>query len=156
MASEITFPCKMYKLGDAPINVSAEVDAERHKKEGWTFTPQKYEFKDLPRVIYHPVQGNKIVTTEDELESALKDGWSRSPFNTSEVESLRKQIEFHTAQAVKLRVRLQEINPSETDDEDDDEDEPEAKSVLENVRSSKEVKPEISSKKRGRPSKKAV
>ena len=151
MAPEITFPCKMYRLGDAPINVSAEVDAERHKKDGWTFTPQKYEFKDLPRVVYHPAQGNKIVTTPDELENALKDGWSRSPFNVSEVESLRKQIEFHTAQAVKLRVRLQEINPDETDEIDDEDPKPATAPVV--APASEPVAP--TAKKRGRPGKKA-
>jgi hypothetical protein len=51
-----------------------------------------YEYKAFPKMIYHVVHGSKIVQDEDELDEAIKKGWSASKTAVSREQVLTKEL----------------------------------------------------------------
>jgi len=48
--------------------------------------------QDFPRMIYHVIEGRKIIETQIELDEHLEVGWSRTPIQLNEVAILDAKI----------------------------------------------------------------
>jgi hypothetical protein len=50
------------------------------------------EYKEFPRMIYHVIEGRKIVETKEELDAHLEAGWSKTPIKLNEIAILDARI----------------------------------------------------------------
>jgi hypothetical protein len=67
----------------------------------------KYE---LPTMLYHVGEGEKVFTTQESVEDALDNkGWSRTPNQMSKAEGLRNKIAYHRAQVKIFQSELDDM-----------------------------------------------
>lgn len=50
------------------------------------------DIREFPRMIYHVIEGTKIVQTQEELDAALEAGWSKTPIQLNELAILDTKI----------------------------------------------------------------
>ena len=64
---------------------------------------------DVPRYLYHKAQGGKVFNTVEEVEEALRDGWSMTPNIMNRAEELTEKILWHKEQVKVLTEELMEM-----------------------------------------------
>ena len=70
---------------------------------------------EFPRMIYHPFEGTKIVSTTEEKKEALSEGWMLSPVVTVDEGQIDRQISNMKAEIVRLeamKMRQEKDAPS--------------------------------------------
>lgn len=60
--------------------------------------------QDYPAMIYHIVQGTKIVNNKEELQFHEKDGWIKDYKSFSEIDKKHEKIAYHKRELEKLGV----------------------------------------------------
>jgi hypothetical protein len=107
----ISYPVKLYRLGEPPKTINSRVDLDYWTKDGWSMTPQVYKHQEFPRVIYHFAEGNKTVKSEEEMDFYMKKGWSSAPRLYSEADEIRRKIAYHESEAERLKIKLEGLEP---------------------------------------------
>lgn len=107
---EISYPVKMYRLGEPPITVNSSADYARFVDAGWQLTIPIYRHKDYPCVMYHVANPPKTVRNFEELEVAQLDGWTTAPIaNKPEQEILKAKMIYHNGEVDRLQKQYHAI-----------------------------------------------
>jgi hypothetical protein len=98
----ITYPIKMYRLGEPARTVNSKADLEYLKTDGWSTYPQIYEHKEFPKCVFRLTE-SKTVRSQEELSQALKEGYATTPLKLSRLEELKSKIMYHNEEIERLQ-----------------------------------------------------
>lgn len=85
--------------------------------------------KKFPRMIYHILEGQKIVNSPSELKQHFNDGWTSSPEEYNDVKALQAKICQTEKDLEKMKENLQTLL-DENDLEEDDGNQKEVPPVI--------------------------
>lgn len=64
-------------------------------------------YQEFPRMIYHAIEGEKVVNNDQELSICLEQGWKKEPIKVEDQEVvLKEKIAWHTKEAEMLKKSL--------------------------------------------------
>jgi len=88
-------------------------------------------YKEFPRMLFHPIEGEKIVKDEEEMSKFLKVGWKREQIAVSEEEKIVDKIAWHKAEIIKLEDKLSDLRGfDEVANEDEEEEDEEVENTI--------------------------
>ncbi len=102
-----------------------EVENEEMMKEETEFVdPTKF-----PRMIYHLIEGQKIVNNPSQYEDHLKKGWTKSPEEFTEVKALQLKIKQTEEELKIMKDNLKTLLEEDDEEEAEEEETPIKKEV---------------------------
>lgn len=70
-----------------------------------------YTYQEFPRMLYHSVEGEKVVNDQKEMVECLNRGWKKDrSFTISEEVEIADKIAWHRAEIIELEDRLSQLN----------------------------------------------
>lgn len=86
---------------------------------------ESYTYQEFPRMLYHTIEGETVVNSQEEMEEKLKAGWKKEQVSVSEEEKIADKISWHKAEIVKLEEKLDDLRSFDELKEDEEEEEDE-------------------------------